>query len=103
MANESTVRPVLKLTNDVFQIPLNISDTGNSSHCPTQMPQLQDFVTNITPTFMAFLVVATCVTLTTIFLFWRQFAQLKKQTPKQFLSHTVILCGLYQVRKENHY
>lgn len=65
--------------------------------CKITMPPVVDFVYGMTPDIMAFLVVATCVTCTTIFVFWRSFAAMKKHTPKQFLAHTVILRGMYQV------
>lgn len=67
-------------------------------HCKTHMPSVVDFAHSITIELMALILVAACVTFATIFIFWRQFAAIKKRTPKQFMAHTVILCGMYQVR-----
>lgn len=72
------------------------SDVG--ALCKTKMPSAYDLAHGITGPLMACLTVAACVTFLTVSLFWRQFPEIRKRTPKQFLSHTVVLCGLYQVR-----
>lgn len=81
----------------IEDLNLSLATNYTMSNCKTHMPHVQDFLTSMSEVIMAILLVAACVTFFTVFNFWRQFTNLKKHTPKKFLSHTVILCGLYQV------
>lgn len=65
--------------------------------CKTTVPSVWDFAQSMTIELMAMITIAGSFTFLTIFLFWRGFGDLKKQTPKEFLARTVVLCGLYQV------
>lgn len=93
--NESSPLPMgsdqpVPITSELFP-------NTSSDHCRTHMPSVVDFVHAMTIELMAMILIAACVTFATIFIFWRQFSAMKKRTPKQYLAHTVILCGMYQV------
>lgn len=74
-----------------------LTNNDTRTLCRAHMPPVKYFIHGITPPIMACLTIASCATFLTFFLFWRQFSALKRRTPKQFLSKTVILCSLYQV------
>lgn len=67
------------------------------SDCKTAMPSVGDFVQSMSIELIAMIAIAGSFTFATFFFFWRGFGEMKKQTPKEFLSRTVVLCGLYQV------
>lgn len=79
--------------------PLEMADQLNLIICKTAMPSVVEFVESMSVDLMAMIAIAGSVTLATMVIYWRNYGEIKKRTPKEYFSRTVVLCGLYQVRR----
>lgn len=83
---------------DNSSLPLELALELNLLMCKITMPPVVELVHAMSVEIMAIIAVAGSVTLATMFMFWRNYGEIKKRTPKEYFARTVVLCGLYQVR-----
>lgn len=96
----------MTITMDDFSLAMNVTvgsmdlqdlEDLDVVKCVTVMPSVTDFVAAMTLEIMALICVSGTLVCVNVFIFWRNFKQLYRTTPKRFVARTVILCGLYQV------
>lgn len=70
---------------------------NNSTKCPIQLPSVPEFVGAMSVEIMGMVAVAGITSIYICLGYYRNLAEMIRRTPKQFLSRTLILCGVYQI------